>query len=212
MADLISGREVLQLLDSNVYRQARDIVRENATGRVSLIGGAVYRTIAHALYRTPAHDTDFDFLCDGVRYPAFVPPGFRFERNYFDNPRFTPVSNSLLSKRGVVDLIDLSREWSFTHEGFVRGASLNVQAIGLDLLTERLYGPGLRALEERVVRVNDVDLALQRYGGETRLRAGIRQKAAELGFDADLALPPRRSPSVPLDNEPSEDELWDLIR
>jgi hypothetical protein len=191
---MASNRELSRLVrhfsetaqSSPEYREAYDIVRANSSGRIWLIGGFVYRTLASQLYDTPRPEIDLDFLVENPTSRLSPPRGWEVAWNRFGNPK-------LLRGKDRIDIVPLDSVYSIrlrglepTVENFLTGAPLNVQSIAFDIEADRVVGDvGLGALRERTVAVND--LCFAEYAAKKKglpLHEMIRKKADELRFAA----------------------------
>ncbi len=159
------------------YKEAEKIARMNSTGKVYLVGGSVYRTIARVLYGIKQPQTDFDFLVERVNEKLSFPLGtivsdngygekvkqlrWRSEWGGFEYgwefPRFTSLD-------GIhVDLLDLKNVHSIrerqvlpTLENYLTGVPLTIQSIAFDSDNNVIVGEvWLQAIQERTVGVNN---------------------------------------------------------
>jgi len=136
------------------YHQALDIVRNNSSGRIWLIGGFIYRGLARELYGTPFCVKDYDFIVDEERTHN-LPEGITLERNSFGNPK-------LIAPEFKIDMVALSKikfpplpETPNSIEYFLQGNPFTVQALAYDVDARNLIGEvGQQAIAERMVRVN----------------------------------------------------------
>jgi len=166
------------------FLEALDIVKRNSSGKIWLIGGFVYRTIASQLYGLSKPEVDLDFV---VEYPVSdfdLPDGWKVDKNRFGNPK-------LISGRKQIDYVPLEKIYSIlqrqiepTIENYLTGVPLNVQSVAYDINEKRVIGEiGINALLRRVVEVNDLffaEYAAQKKGKS--LREMIQEKADELSF------------------------------
>lgn len=178
--------DLLKMLDRDEqFRQAVLIARKNSGDGIWLIGGSVFRRLAHLLYGTPMPDeVDFDFLVGWLYSDLNIPSDWKPEFNAFGNPK--------LIKDGVkVDLCPLARVHSIvrrqlepTIENWMTGTPLNIQSVMLDCNTGELKGDiGLNAIFAKVVAVND-PIQAEVYAGRKKktVERIICEKAAELNF------------------------------
>lgn len=188
-ADFLSRalREVL-LKDSD-YGQAVDLVKSNSSGNLWLIGGYVFKSLVNVLYGGVGGSKDFDFVVEQSNEEIVLPEGWAKTENRFGNWKF--------SKQGCkpIDFILLRKIYQIEKRGlrpcienYLKGVPLNFHSIAWDVRGERLIGDvGLRALEERVVKINDLEMArlwAERY--DFSLRELVEQKAREIGFEIRL--------------------------
>ncbi len=144
----------------NYYRASR-LARDNSRGGLWLIGGTVFRTLAHLMYGTPIpKKVDFDFICGGLP-ENFTCPGWECRLNNYGNPKFIFADES-------IDLIPINtvssikrRKVAPTIENLLDGVPFTIQKIALNCLDWRLVDRGgIQALLNQEVRVNDPDEAL----------------------------------------------------
>lgn len=179
-------KEVIQ--DKQV-KQAIEIVRKNSQGRIWIIGGFVYKSLAKKLYGKPeAQSKDYDFIVEQPNPRIELPDGWVLTRNRFGNSKFVGDFQ--------IDFVPLRMVYSIlrgkipaTIENYLNGVPLNVQSIAYDANEERVIGEvGISALESRVVAVHDLKIAedVVRLFYPEKLKdvnEMIRKKAEELGFD-----------------------------
>lgn len=169
------------------YPQAISLVRAHAQGRIYLIGGAVSRTLAAALYGGDPESSDFDFVVEQLDPDIDVPSGWQVSYHKFGSPTFSRESCE-------VDVFALSdHDYIRTHnlaptiQNFLSSVPFTIQALAYDINTQRLIGDaGIRALQDRVFRVNNRETA-----EEVACRKGItveermRRKAESMGFGVE---------------------------
>lgn len=175
------------------FSDAREIVKRNSSGKIWLIGGFVYRTIASQLYGLPKPEVDLDFI---VEYPVSdfnLPSGWKVDRNRFGNPK-------LVNGKKQIDYVPLGNIYSIlqrqmepTIENFLTGVPLTVQSVAYDVNENKVIGEiGLNALQRKVVKANDLyfaEYAAKKKGKSLQLM--IQEKAGELGFTS--IFPERKS-------------------
>jgi len=166
------------------YQEAYELVRKNSQGRVWLIGGFVFRMLAHQLYGAGLPSADLDFIVEAPIYPLQLPQGWEERSNSFGNPKLVGPTFS-------IDFIPLdaihalqSLGLSPTIENFLAHTPLTIQSIAYDIEKRQLLGEaGLRALKERSVGVHNMVAAEEwsaRYG--ISIEYYVREKASGLGF------------------------------
>ena len=165
------------------FRHAYNIARQNGS-RVYLVGGFLFRGLAHALYGTPKPEHDVDLLVEGLSRDLRLPPRWYRMTNRFGNPK-------IVSATTTADLIPLEKVLSIKARGlrpsleaYLSGTPLTIQAMAYDVEHDELVGDvGLKALEERRVAVNNPFFAsiIARMDGTT-VNGYVAEKAASLDF------------------------------
>ncbi len=181
--DISNQFQDLMSKDRN-YEEAVYFALHNSQGRVWLIGGSVYKNLAHLLYNTPIAETDFDFIVEYADAKLRIPSGWELTKNHYGNPKivgrkysidFVPLDNiDSIIRRGLEPTI----------ENFLTGTPLNVQSVVYGVLEKELIGSiGLKALAEKTVAPNDKE-QLEIYAArKEKTKEEIIQKTAEsLGF------------------------------
>lgn len=69
------------------FAESLDVVRRNSSGRIWLVGGFVYRTIASQLYGLPEPESDLDFVVENPVLEFDLPNGWRVDSNRYGNPK-----------------------------------------------------------------------------------------------------------------------------
>ncbi len=167
-----------------VFQEGVDIVRSNVEGRIWLIGGAVYRTIAHELHGSPKPEVDLDFIVERERSEFNLPGGWSVQTNRHGNPKFVNGKRS-------IDYIPLEkitslqrRQCAPTIENYLVGVPLTVQSIAYAVDTKEVIGEiGKRAIRQGIVEIQDpveAEYAAAKKG--MTLRAFIEEKARSLEF------------------------------
>jgi hypothetical protein len=175
------------------FQEALSIVKQNAAnGRIWLIGGFLYKTLANYLYDTIKHSKDFDFIIECPNQEIVLPENWQLNRNRFGNPKFTRADKSL-----ELDFIPIDRVYSIMKRrispairNHLNGVPLNIHCLVYETKKGILEGDaGLAGLEQKVVRVYNLEMAedaARLYG--TTVNEMIAQKAGELGFKAELIM------------------------
>lgn len=136
------------------FEEALKLVKQNSRGGVWLVGGYVFRNLAHALYGTPKPtECDFDFTADELTEINLL-PGWRVGQNTFGSPKF-------YKKLLTVDLWPLKdtnsvilRGLEPTIENYLTGTSFTIQSIAYDLSKNEIIGEiGIRALENKTIEI-----------------------------------------------------------
>jgi len=170
--------------DCEEYAEASKIIERNSSGRIWLVGGLVYRTIANQLYGSPKPEMDLDFVVERAVETFHLPSGWTVERNSYGNPK-------LKKGRGKIDYIPLRNVLSIHRRGlkptiknFLTGVPLTIQSLAYDIQAKGVIGEiGIDALQRKVVEVNDLHSAEQIAQTKCMpLDEIIKTKAEELGF------------------------------
>ncbi|HII14841.1 MAG TPA: hypothetical protein HA362_00850 [Nanoarchaeota archaeon] len=166
------------------FISAKKIVLDNSSGKVWLIGGSVYRNIAHILYGADKPKVDFDFIIESPKENIILPKGWKLGKNHYGNPKF-------LGRRFSIDFVPLHnissilrRKLAPSIKNYLTGTPLTVQSIAYDVKGGKLAGEiGLKAIAEKTIGINNKEQA-QIYA----LKKGIsieemvRRKSESLGF------------------------------
>lgn len=145
-----------ELADNKIYQEALKIAKKNSEGHIWLIGGLVFRALAHHLYGSQFILNDVDFLVEKLNREIIVPKGWVVRKNKFGNPK--------LIKTGVViDLIPIetvyciqSKNLEPNIENLLSGAPLTVQSIAFDIDKQTLIGNiGIESLINKTVGINN---------------------------------------------------------
>jgi len=170
--------------DCEEFPEALEIVKKNSSGKIWLIGGYVYRTIASQLYGLPKPEVDLDFV---VEYPVSdfdLPLGWKADKNRFGNPK-------LVNGKKQIDYVPLENIYSIhqrqieaTIENFLTGVPLTVQSVAYDVNENKVIGKiGITALQRKVIEVNNLNFA--EYAAKKKnksLQTMMQEKAGGLGF------------------------------
>ena|SRR3989338_6044824 len=82
---------------SSEYSTALCILQQSSRGRIWVVGGFVYRTLARELYGTPMPACDFDFMVEEMEPALRLPGGWTETRNSHGNQKIVGPS--------IIDLI-----------------------------------------------------------------------------------------------------------
>src|SRR3989338_10843972 len=90
----INQRFTRFLHQSDKFLEAGVLATQNTHGKVWLIGGFVYKNLAHLLYDTPPAEGDLDFI---IEQPAklILPPYWKERKNRFGNPKLISLEFSI---------------------------------------------------------------------------------------------------------------------
>ncbi len=170
------------------YNTALRIVQQNSRGRIWVIGGFVYRSLARELYGTPMPACDYDFMVEEMEPTLHLPEGWEERKNSHGNPK-------LMSGNITIDLIPLHNLWYFVQHGieptlkkYLQRTPLTIQSIAYDTVDKKVLGEiGEKALYEKTVAVHDLEVAtyLTQLKGKT-IQQLVQEKADSLGFTAVL--------------------------
>lgn len=166
------------------FVEALDIVKKNSSGKIWLIGGFVYRTIASQLYGLKKFDADLDFIIENPVNDFDLPSGWKIDVNRFGNIK-------LVNGNKHIDYVPLNNIHSIiqrkiepTIENFLVCVPLTIQSIVYDIDDNKIIGEiGMSAIQKRVIEVNDLSFA--EYAAKNKnksLREMIQEKADSLGF------------------------------
>lgn len=174
--------------DNSQLREALEIVKSNSSGKIWLIGGFVYRTIASQLYGIPKPEVDFDFIVENAVEHFTLPKDWSVQQNRFGNPKLVNGNNS-------IDYVPLDKVYSITSralpptiENYLSGVPLTVQSLAYDIYENKVMGDiGIDALKRRVVEINNLHFA--EYAASKKgisVDEMIKRKAGSLRFMAVL--------------------------
>jgi len=170
------------------FREALGIVNANSRGKIWLIGGFLYKTLIKKIYGTDIPYKDFDFIVERGRGKLELPEGWSYRINRFGNPELSSEDN-------CVDLIPLENILYLRKKGIkpsmdnlLASVNFSVFALAFDLREEKVIdGGGVSALEEKVVRVHNLEAAmLSAEIYRTPINEMLRIRAEELGFTAEF--------------------------
>ena len=173
------------------YKEALKIARTNSSGKLWLVGGAVYRTLAAELYGTVQRIKDYDFLAEEIQGPLFLPKGWNLSATTFGNPCFhaPDFEIDLFPLVTSMHWDDFGKVLSIQEqvESYFRRVPLNIQAIAYDVDEKKLMGEeGIKAITEKTVKVNCLR-NLQEYlpKKSLSLEEYVSLKAEGLGFEVE---------------------------
>lgn len=164
------------------YTEAFQIVRRNSIGKIWLIGGFVFRSLAQTLYGAAPPKKDVDFLVESLRDPLKLPREWSVEENLYGNPKLrkgdlavdvVPLTNILLFR-------ERNRKPSIM--SYLAIVPLTVQSIAYDTAAEALIGEvGMASILNRTVGVHNPN-SLERKCETTKNPNYHGDLAASLGF------------------------------
>lgn len=169
------------------YQEALKIVRNNSQGNIWLIGSSVPRAI---LFGDWNQSKDFDFIVEGVvdEDGFYLPANYGYRRSRFGGLKLISSGNENIDLIVLKDVFHIKeRKVKPTIENYLSGVPFNIHALAWDVADGKLIGnAGIRALQERVVRVNDLGMAenmAKMYGVSVRYL--LEKKAGEFDFSFD---------------------------
>lgn len=145
-----------EFAENKIYQETLKIAKKNSEGRIWLIGGLVFRALAHHLYGSRFILNDVDFLFEKLNREIIVPKEWSIRSNRFGNPKL--IKNGI-----VIDLIPLkslyciqSKNLKPNIENCLNGAPLTVQSIAFDIGKQTLIGDvGIESLINKTVGINN---------------------------------------------------------
>ena len=187
--DDISKRFVDLIEQNEGYQEALQVVQNNSSGGIWLIGGAVYRTL---MFGDCEQAKDFDFIADIVSRDEelFVPAKYWVGRNRFNGLKFV-ASDIEIDLAALSDVYHICKKRvGVTIENYMKYVPFNIHSIVWDVTEQKIMGDvGIGAMEERILRVNDLEMAedmAERYG--MSVRSALEKKAMELDFDYEVPI------------------------
>ena len=173
---------------------ALEIVRKNSSGKIWVIGGAVYKTIISELYGYEIkREPDYDFIVEKVADELFVPEGGEVFVSGGGNPRivFDDVQLDIVPLDNAVSSRDKPRLNGMNVDeklrSYFRRVPLSVQAIVFDMKDKNLFGDvGLESIRDKKIRIID-KLELESYCSRHKISCEryIDKKVGCLGFELD---------------------------
>jgi hypothetical protein len=179
---------LLSIKDCQELSRALEIVKINSKGNIWLIGGFIYRNIAHQLYNSQKPKVDLDFIIERETESYYLPMEWAKSENRFGNPKFINVIT-----HESIDFVPLENIYSIKRrklepliENYLSGVPLNIQSIAFDVYQNKIIGEaGINAIKNKTVEVNDIYFA--KYAAKKKgikLNQMIKEKAEDLGFKA----------------------------
>ncbi len=175
------------------YESAMEVARKNSFGKLWLVGGMVYRTLAAELYGVSGGGADVDFMTEWIQRPIFFPPnGVRLSQTTFGNPRFylAGVQLDLYPLHGAVCEEDKSKDLSLPEmlSSYFCDVPLNIQALVYDVDEKVLLGErGIEAIRKREIGINNLYSVIKTITRRhISLRDYLSSKAGNIGFAMKL--------------------------
>ena len=185
MVDLTEAVSLYEefLSENPAFGQAHEIAKANSTGRLWLVGGAVYRILNYFLRDVPFQMEDWDFLAEGVKDIPIIPPGWDFERTGYGDPRFKK-DEQMVDILALDKIISIQRrDLEPTLENYLSGVSLTIQSIAYDFEGKGVIGEvGIDALLKGEVAPNRVE-DMEHMRGGLPMEEYVRQVAESLNFE-----------------------------
>lgn len=178
------SKRFVDVIENDVkFKEASNIVLTNSSGNVWLIGGYVYRTLAHLLYESERPPVDVDFIVENPRDNFTLPHGWKLSKNRYGNPKF--VGQFEIDYAPLATIHSVSRRGlEPTFENYLSGTPLTIQSIGYNLKDQRVIGDiGLHALQTKTIGVNDKEQAkIYEAKKGIPIEEIIKRKSESLGF------------------------------
>lgn len=170
-------------LKDKSFQDIVSIVDKLSEGRVWIIGGTVYRNIAHAWYGLEAGKKDFDFIVERLSNVEAL-PGWQITTTRFGSPRMKSreLSIDIIPLQDVVNI--KKKNLPVTIDSYINTTPLTIQSIAYDLSKKELIGDvGINALKTRTVGVHDYEIA-KSYADQLGITVNdlVLEKANSLGF------------------------------
>jgi hypothetical protein len=173
------------ILPDKDFQEALDIVKDNSSGKIWLIGGFLYKNLAHVLYGSNKSTKDFDLMVEKANYKLTLPKNWEIKKNHFDGLKF-------VNKIKQIDFIPLERicycEGCPSIDNFLQSGGLNIHSLAYDIFNNEIFGEvGIKALEQKIItsyNLRVLEEGTSRYGKTPNDM--IKEKAKELGFEAQL--------------------------
>lgn len=164
--------------------EALDFINKNSNGDTYLIGGFIYRNLAHNLYGAQKPSVDLDFIIEKPVEYFNLPSGWKIAKNRFGNIK-------ILGPKNPIDYVPIQnihsiqfRQLTPSIQNYLTGTPLTVQSICYDIKNQELIGEiGINSIKEKLVKINNLDEAL--YGSKIKgklLNEYIKDIADNLGF------------------------------
>jgi hypothetical protein len=179
------------------FSVALSVVRDNCKNNgeeIWLIGSFLYKNLVDLLYENCEKPSkDYDFIVKNPDEKIVLPVGWERKINSFGNPKFIMPSSEI-----EVDFAPLDKVYSVIErkiknpsiDDYIRGVPLNIHSIAYKVNEKEIIGNlGIEALEKKIVKVNDLEMAkdaAELY--DTTVNEMIRKKAEELGFEGEYVL------------------------
>ncbi|MFC1800845.1 hypothetical protein ACFLZB_00055 [Nanoarchaeota archaeon] len=144
---------------------AYEVMKRNSSGKIWLIGGALWRNMSHIINGGEKQDYDFDFLVEKPATDFHLPENWRVRPNKYGNPKFlgptvdgSEIEVDCVPFHNVNSIIRRGLEASV--ENFLTGTPLTIQSMIYDVQEGTVTGPGgIHALQAKLMAVNDYEQA-----------------------------------------------------
>lgn len=174
-------------LKDKVFLEVLDLVKQNSKGKKWIIGGFVYKNLAHALYGGEIYNYDIDFIVEEKNDILKKVDGWEIKVNNYGSQNYLRDNNKM-NFTDIHKAVRISKLENPTIEDFIKDTPLNIQSIAYDLEKEEIIGEkGIEALKDRTIRINNkeqADFYAERKGKE--LVEIMKEKAKELNFGYEL--------------------------
>jgi len=189
----LSREKLVEIINSSIlldkdFQEALNIVRENSSGKVWLVGGFLYKNLAHNLYSSKKSTKDFDLVVEDSNYKLTLPEDWRIRKNHFDGLKFVNGEKQIdFMPLASLDYIKMNKLSPCMHN-FLEGGGLNIHCLAYDIFGKEIFGDiGIKALEQKVISAYNLEML--EYGARKYGKIPneiIKSKAEELGFRAQL--------------------------
>jgi len=189
----LSHEKLIEIIGDSIlpdkdFQEALDIVRKNSSGKIWLIGGFLYKNLAHSLYGSKKSTKDFDLIIENANTGLVLPENWIEKENHFGSPK-------LINGEKQIDFIPLSNLYYIQTKNlvpcinnFLEGGGLNIHCLAYDIFGKEVLGDiGIKSLEQRTISVYNLEML--EYGAKIYGKTPneiIKTKAEELGFKAQL--------------------------
>ncbi|MBX4190296.1 hypothetical protein KW791_03320 [Candidatus Parcubacteria bacterium] len=137
------------------FKLALNIARKVSSGKIWLVGGAVYKTLIADLQGSTHTVKDYDFIVERVAKSTPKIRGFQSLKTSFGSPRFKSGGLSL----DVVPLgnIIAVKEWGYkpSIQSYLKQVPLSVQSVAYHIDSGRLHGAGAKDIKEGTIRIHN---------------------------------------------------------
>lgn len=171
----------------SVFLEILNLVKQNSTGRIWIIGGFVYKNLVASLYGGEFYNYDIDFIVEQRDDVLKEVAGWQIQTNNYGSQNFVRKNNKM-SFTDIHKAIRVSGLKNPTIEQFIEETPLNIQSIAYDLEENKLIGKkGIEALLSKTVKINNKQQAefYAKLKGK-ELTEIIKEKAKELNFNYSL--------------------------
>ncbi len=178
------------------FQYALKLVRANTNGgNIWVIGSQVYKNLINHYWGLPPNHynkslKDYDFLIESPQEEIRLPFFWRKTINNFGNPKFHQIFG-----RMKIDFVPLDKVHSVNErrvspsiENYLAGVPLNIHSIVYDTKNQTIEGEvGIQSLEQKIVRVNNLQMAedtARRYN--ITINELIKKIAEKLSFQPEF--------------------------